>query len=385
MATAAVTFKNFFCGVDPAFPDQVYTNRLAVGPWERVRYVWTTQGTVTVVFDAANRVLSITPDGQFETRPAGTNGPWEQFTVSGNYLISAHGVVLEAEMLWRPAMPLNLVGTQLKDPWNRDVFLKLATAFLAYQMWLDGELDDLDEVLDQLQQMGCNGIVVFGMCFYIPIHEYQERAFDPDNYGDRYFEELPKFAKMLLGRGMYLYWCSFADAQIIMPGNAAQVTFHNRVVAAFAPSKNVLYRLANEPTVHSFNYVDPALFAKPTTMLACSGDRPANYSTVPAHTWDFGDLHVDRDETKGILDCCPADNPIYKAGKGLIQGEPCRYGSNGSPGNLPPSHARKAACAARAGAMGITFHSRNGVRTELIDAVTMPFAQAMFADAFGPV
>jgi hypothetical protein len=44
------------------------------------------QGKLFTVSLADGEVLSCQPDGTFQTRPSGTNGPWELCTLSGNYL-----------------------------------------------------------------------------------------------------------------------------------------------------------------------------------------------------------------------------------------------------------------------------------------------------------
>lgn len=373
-----------YIGIDPAKPDEVYANRIQPGPWEEVEFLPQPLGSTAVRLRAANRLLCDGPE-HLESRPVGAVGPYEQFHLS-TALLGYHHTLLEvsgAGLSARPISRLHLDGTQLRDADGKDVFLMMATAFLLYEAWLD-DRPRYDRIVNELLGWGANAVRVFGMAHYIPINEYGRRAFAPQHYGDRYYTEAPKFLANLRMGGFYAYWSIFPDAGLIMPNAADQQRHYARLVPILEDAETVLIELTNEPDAHDFNRVDPTLFARPTRALACSGGLGANYTSVPPHTWDFGDLHVNRnDRVKSVLDCCPADNPIYKAGKGLLMGEPCRYGSNGDPGDVPPSHAQQAASAARAGAMGWCFHSRNGVRLEPFDAETRPFAEAVFRGAYG--
>jgi hypothetical protein len=69
-----------YIGADPAKPNAVYSDRVAGGGWEAVEL--TPQGDGGL-FDArlvaADRQLSLQPDGRLETRPAGTFDAYELF------------------------------------------------------------------------------------------------------------------------------------------------------------------------------------------------------------------------------------------------------------------------------------------------------------------
>ena len=41
-------------------------------------------GGVYTTSNLDNSVMCVTPEGEVQTRPAGTSGPWERHTVSGN-------------------------------------------------------------------------------------------------------------------------------------------------------------------------------------------------------------------------------------------------------------------------------------------------------------
>jgi len=81
-----LTLKGLFLGVSPnpatlksgddAFP--VYSDRATGGAWEECEVVQN-GSSFNVRFVAANRALSMTPEGLLQSRPAGTAGPWESF------------------------------------------------------------------------------------------------------------------------------------------------------------------------------------------------------------------------------------------------------------------------------------------------------------------
>jgi hypothetical protein len=93
---------------DAAFP--VYFDRPGEpdtgGPWEEVELTKHPGGEYDVRYVAANRQLSIQPDGRLETRAAGSVGPFEQFQIrtedgSGRHILYRNdlaGRVLEVEV-----------------------------------------------------------------------------------------------------------------------------------------------------------------------------------------------------------------------------------------------------------------------------------------------
>ena len=390
----ALKFRGGYVGADPTFPDTIYYDREQAGAWEDVTFLSQSDGTVTAELKAAKRVVSVNPYGDLEARASGSAGLWEKFTpIAPGWLVSWNDVALQAEGLSQaPAWPskLHLSGTQLRNAEGRDVFLKGATAFMAYEAWLEDDWNRLDPAVNELRAYSANCLRVFGMAHYIPANEYGTRSFDPANYGNRYYDELPTFLTWLKSKGFYCYWATFPDCGIIMPDHGEQEAHHARLVPILEQAQNVLYELTNEASAHDFNYVDPRRFTRPTGMLACSGgysDAAPEYAQgkVIEPVWDFGSIHVSRDKKPGVLDCCAYDNPYFKAGYGIMNGEPIRYGSNSSNPELGPDHAKHAASAARAGSMGWVFHSRNGVRLEPFDAQTTPFAEAVFRGAYGDI
>ena len=65
-----------YIGVEPGTTN-VYADRAAGGAWEEVELESKGSGAFVATFVADSVVLSIQPDGRLETRPAGTDGPYE--------------------------------------------------------------------------------------------------------------------------------------------------------------------------------------------------------------------------------------------------------------------------------------------------------------------
>jgi hypothetical protein len=293
----------------------------------------------------------------------------------------------------RAATPLHLepigqddTGAQLKNAEGRDEFLKGVTAFPAFESWLDGD-GRLEPFLADCEQWGVNCLRVFLQFHYLAVNEFPgKRPFNPSHYGDRFYVELPKFLAHVRDRGFYVFQSVFPDTGLLHQDQSWRLTHWEQIVVISRAIGNVLLELTNEPTAHDFNSVDPHAFPRPSGLLATPGDAGGvAYSAgkLGSPVWDFGTIHVDRSVKAGVLDNCAYDNPYFKAGHGILSGEPVRYGPNGSPPNYPPSHAYHAACAARAGMMGWFLHTQNGKRLEPFDAETRPFAEAVFRRAYG--
>ena len=67
-------------GVEPRFKDEVYVlPKNEIGGWERLRLTKHDGGKFDLYFVDSGVQLSINDSGGYETRPAGTFGPWEMF------------------------------------------------------------------------------------------------------------------------------------------------------------------------------------------------------------------------------------------------------------------------------------------------------------------
>ena len=68
----------FYVGVDPNNTATVYSDRPSRGPWEVVELTKLENGLYAARFVDADVMLSLQPNGTFETRPAGEVGDFEQ-------------------------------------------------------------------------------------------------------------------------------------------------------------------------------------------------------------------------------------------------------------------------------------------------------------------
>ena len=254
---------------------------------------------------------------------------------------------------------------------NNKVLLIGCSDFMLYWRFLQGE--DIAPILTERQALGFNCVRVFGMAHYIPINEFSLPAFRPQDYGKAYYDNLLLFEALCHSFRQYVYFSCFPDNGFIMPNLSEKQTHHDSVVSRWTD----LYELTNELDAHSFNYVNPADFTRPMHLLACAGSQGEGLHI--AH-WDFFDFHPRRNYPSHIKDCNLADNPNYLAGyEGLI-GEPDRYGWQGNPNAM---QAFESAGSARGTALGIVFHSRRGVRSELFDEQTRECAKAFIAGLKG--
>lgn len=261
------------------------------------------------------------------------------------------------------------------------VFLAGASGFMLYRDHLDGT--DIDPWLAMLRQdFGCNLVRVFGMCLNIPVNQGQ-RAFKPQDYGSRFYTELAPFFRRLEAHGMYGLFTEFPDNKLVMPDVNEQDRHHDQVGSALRDADNSLFELSNEVGAHDFNgwsSVDLQRFEKPAgiaSVLSGYGDE-FGADLPPGPHWDFGSYHTPRRYPGHILDCNAVNHPfVLKLNKGVLLGEPDRYGSRG---NTNLDQARQSAGAARQSTLGIVFHSaqgRDGANT--FDDETRRSAEVFFA------
>jgi len=357
-------------------------------------------GTYAVKSPNGQEWLSIQPDGSMGWRPTSDPtqpGPWEKFSLVGHVLteLPKDGITRAlVQLIVRDDLDGHVAPTperlhvgrlDFRNAQNHPVFLKLATSFLAYKRFLDG--NDLGPHFQELQDLGCNGLVVFGMVVGFDVHLAPDpnfAKFRPQEYESRgYYTRLQDFCRLCASYGFYVYWCMFADTQHIMPNYSDQRRHFDRVDAELAQVPNTLLRLVNEQNAHE-NGVERARFATATTRPYCTMDYGEEYggNRYPPPYGDFGDNHTPRSYPKCVKDICQADNPNYLAGECTIVGEPLKFGArdkyNGRTYETSPRLAKEAAGTALGTCAAIDYHSTDGTYSEVMEPDVKATAAAWF-------
>lgn len=252
-----------------------------------------------------------------------------------------------------------------------------ATDFSLYLKFLQNT-PGLDAVRDQRAAAGATIVRVLGM-----VNSFTHLW--PQEHGD-FYTRLPAFAKWLEEAGLYLEFSVFADAQIIMPNVSAQRSHFDFVCGAVAPCPNVLIELGNEygdwrNGDYGKNGFNPADFAKPQGVLSCRGSAVGDVPPI-LNPWDYSTFH----ETRNFPGWVKDGNTIeiqngYNEYQGLgyqhpiVHDEPIKMGSGFvTDRNLIGQFAGivGASCA------GATFHSAQGVTSDLWDAETAACAETFY-------
>lgn len=329
------------------------------------------------------------PDDRFTDYAGNTAWPYKPtspggFTLFVNYAnvnskykpTQKHVANLDEDILItverEPLPKLTLNGKYL------NVFIKGNTDFLIYKKFLDGQ--DITPLLAQRSSLGSNCVRVFGM-----VDSFSH--WHPQDYGDRYYQQIPVFLDLLQDYGMYCYFCVFADTQHIMPSLAQQQDHWAKVIDALSMRVNAIVELVNEPNQHE-NGVDRTKFFKPQSMISVCGDFGDEYGgdVWPEPQWDLTDYHAPRSLPKNIKDLCSADNPNWVAGKGVMQGEPDKFGRDvytGRTFRMDPQLAKQMAGSARGTNAGIIFHSTDGVYSDTFSPEVVACAYAWFKELQG--
>lgn len=245
--------------------------------------------------------------------------------------------------------------------------------FRLFQRYLDGDAT-VGAVIANRVASGANLLRVFGM------YSGGIGTFLPASY-PTYFTALPAFATLLNGSGLFLEFTAFADAQVVMPTQAAQNTHWEKVIAALAGNGNVFLELANE---YPNNGVNPAPFGRPHGILSSAGsstgDMPPFYPP-----WDYGTFHPDRNSEwprkaksiQDVRDGYPGWPGIQRA---MVADEPMGAGDSDIPGSRSTNAQDFFEFAATAQMMGAgaTFHSTNGVASTVFSATQQACANAFF-------
>ena len=160
-----------------------------------------------------------------------------------------------------------------------------ASDFALYQKHLNG--DYIIAILQQRQQLGFNMVRVFGM--------YNNPAglghFIASDYGDRYFTELPKFAKLLSKYKLYVEFVAFADTTTAMPSQAQQLAHWDNLIKAAQPITNIIVEAVNEAD-QPINRTDSlAVLPRPTGVFSSHGSNGSQAWPVAPY-WDYVTFHT---------------------------------------------------------------------------------------------
>lgn len=285
---------------------------------------------------------------------------------------------------------LHIEGTRFVNEEGERVFMKGATFFSGYWRFLEEGPESIRPSLEELKGLGCNMIRVFGMSFYVQQNLFGKAPFNPANYGNRFYDELPAFLALAAEYGMYVYFSVFPDNDIITPFHSnkpIQIEHWNRTLDSLRPCSNIILEVSNEPDAHGFNYIDPSMLAFPDFCPACPGsygegsDAYSSGSFPDSAGWgsgrSLGDLHPKRSYPAEIMDSMAVNNVYYLNGRALMIGEPDRFGSGGNP---DVEKARLTAAAGQVGAVGIVFHTLQGQRCDVYDDTTRKCAEAFFSE-----
>lgn len=111
---------------------------------------------------------------------------------------------------------------------------------------------DIERRFDRAAANGCNGVRVFGMA---------RNLFDLHPAMLSYWDALEVVVLFANARGLYVEFCLFADAQMVMPRHVDRVQFTLDMAKFCKGRPGVIAQLANEPRKNGWAEADdPALF-----------------------------------------------------------------------------------------------------------------------------
>ena len=261
-------------GVEPKAPYEVYADREAIGAWEEVVLTASHDGLVDVRFLAANRQLTVTPNGKLESRPAGEIGEWELFTRTGQVLSRAgYQLDIDGPPPIAVLSRLHLQGLDfVTEAGARHIIAGSTELLLGWRYDREGP-DAIAPVLAERQALGFNNLRVL----------WQK---DIGNTGHSAWqmpvEKLKPFHELAAAHGFYIEGTILADCQVLNPSTAAQQTRVNDVRVATVGIANVVEQLGNE---YDKNGHDPRLFTKPSDRLAANSSSTEGGKDAPY--WDF--------------------------------------------------------------------------------------------------
>lgn len=261
-------------GIEP-FTTIVYANRDAVGAWEEGTLTLHPNNRYDFKFAATNRQLTITPDGKFESRAAGTFGEWEQLEAQpgAEFTLGKFGVRLTVEGYQSTAdLPkIHVEGLDFIADGKRHVIKGSTELLLAYRYDKEGP-EAIKPILQQRKDLGFNNLRVL----------WQKDINNSNNPWQMPIDKLKPFLQLAAGYGFYIQGTILADCQVVNPNTAAQGQRVQDVRRATEGVNNNIEQLGNEASKNGF---DPRQFSKPIDRLAANASNVEGGADYPY--WDF--------------------------------------------------------------------------------------------------
>lgn len=260
-----------------------------------------------------------------------------------------------------------------------------ASDFKLFARYAAGE--DVAPVIEQRKETGANIVRVFLM------YDGALGKFHP--WEQDWPTSLRAFIPYVNERGLRIEFVVFADAQTAMPDHNLQLQWWRDVTTTLSDYANgVIVELVNE---WPQNGIDPTRFQRPPPewrLLASRGsslgDAPpwGAYGSPYFAPWDYDTFHPRRDYPKDlfledgwwIADGRLGDGPRVGSPHPLIFDEPIGFAEEAQPGRRANDtySAQAIALACRAYGAGCTFHSDQGINSELWTGRTLTAAQSFF-------
>lgn len=262
---------------------------------------------------------------------------------------------------------IRVAGKTLRTPSGQIYRWKSSTDFLLFKRFLDGE--NIAPILADRAAQGASMVRVFGMVMP-PI-----ATFDPTSYPN-YLTQLGSFCDQLAGSGFDLEFTVFASAQDEPSFDSVpeQRAWLLQVRDVLVTKTNAVLELCNEPFQ---NGVVPRNHDRPIGVLSGNGTASETADEIPP--WDYANYHSERTDEWPRK----AHNAMEVAdllGRPAINDEPMGAAEVAIPGSRSdvPNDFYWFAATAMLLAGGGTFHSTNGLRSEIWQPVQQACAAAFY-------
>jgi hypothetical protein len=270
-------------------------------------------GLVSILFDEAQLQFTV-PDPpnppNFETRPKGRIGGWEQFALAADH-----------KSITRAGRTFGLVGysahTELsrlhadafgfKTDADQPVIWAHTSGFRDLDRMLRGQQNQVRAVLAQSQDQGANGRRVFAMKqnWAVKVNGIWQDGPDhtwPKEHPD-FFGQVERLADLYAEFNHYLNMVVLVNARSVMPDIDQQLAFWDEFVDLARKYPHMILSLANERDAHD-NAVDAWRFPQPDGVLASSGSNGGGANPpqpIWGGRWGYAELHPERRENRPSL------------------------------------------------------------------------------------